>query len=106
MTREAARITENNGADDAVNVIFWPRTGQNSLRSSATFWAQFWTRKKNTFKYIQFGGIWRAIGNVVIKRKSVVEVCKCGKVINCFFYGQAFTPAHRNYPQTSIDLGQ
>lgn len=103
VTREAARIAENNGADDAVNVIFWPRTGQNSLRSATTFWAQFYTthtRKKNNL-----------IGRHTISN-NVVEVLvgKCGKEkqshkLFLFLWAGAFTPAHRNYPQTSIDSG-
>ena len=40
VPRKAAWIAKHDSADDAVDVIFWPRTGQNALRPSATFGAQ------------------------------------------------------------------
>jgi hypothetical protein len=73
------------------------------LRSATTFWAQFYTtqtRKKNNL-----------IGRHTISN-NVVEVLvgKCGKEkqshkLFLFLWAGAFTPAHRNYPQTSIDSG-
>ncbi len=41
VARQAGRIAEDDGADDAVDVVLGPRSGQDPLRPAAAFGAQF-----------------------------------------------------------------
>lgn len=53
VPRQATRVAEDDGSDDAVNVIFRPRAGQDALRSTAAFRTQFCRETTNQISHFQ-----------------------------------------------------